>query len=75
MRIIYPFTPYSDALACANLEKLSERREAITIKLFYTISHDEDHKLHHLLPPSNDCSVNLRQKRKVPPEVAGDIQT
>ena len=66
MHIIHPFTPYCDALACANLEKLSERREAITTKLFDTISHDEDHKLHHLLPPSNDCCVNLRQKRKFP---------
>ena len=64
MRIIYPFTPYSDALACANLEKLSERREATTTKFFDIISHDGDHKLHHKLPPSNNCSVNLRQKRK-----------
>ena len=45
MRIIYSFTPYSDALTCANLEKLSERREAITAKLFDIISHDGDHKL------------------------------
>ena len=62
MRIIYPFTPYSDALAGANLEKLSERRAAITANLFDTISRDRDDKLRHLLPPSNNCSANLSRK-------------
>ena len=49
MRIIYRFTPYRDALAGFNLEKISERRDAITVKLFDTISHDGDHKLQFYL--------------------------
>ena len=64
MRIIYPFTPFSDALAWANLVKLSKLRATITAKLFDIISHDGDHKLRHWLPPSNNCSVELKQKRK-----------
>ena len=64
MRIIFPFVPYSDALNQANLETLSQRRQSITTKLFDSITCNSDHKLYKLLPPQNNCELNLRRKRK-----------
>ena len=64
MRIIFPFVPYSDALNQANLATLSQRRQSITTKLFDSITCNSDHKLYKLLPPQNNCELNLRRKRK-----------
>ena len=64
MRIIFPFVPYNDALNQANLETLSQRRQSITTKLFDSITCNSDHKLYKLLPPQNNCELNLRRKRK-----------
>ena len=63
MRIIFLFVPYSDALCHANLEKLSQRRQFITAKLFDSITCNPDHKLHELLPPGSIYEFNLRRKR------------
>ena len=59
MRIIF-----FDALNQANLETLSQRRQSITTKLLDSITCNSDHKLYKLLPPQNNCELNLRRKRK-----------
>ena len=57
--------PSHDALnQSANLETLSQRRQSITTKLFDSITCNSDHKLYKLLPPQNNCELNLRRKRK-----------
>ena len=56
--------PSHDALNQANLETLSQRRQSITTKLFDSITCNSDHKLYKLLPPQNNCELNLRRKRK-----------
>ncbi|RMX61298.1 hypothetical protein pdam_00023565, partial [Pocillopora damicornis] len=53
-----------DALNQANLETLSQRRQSITTKLLDSITCNSDHKLYKLLPPQNNCELNLRRKRK-----------
>jgi len=59
LRLIYPSLSYSEALSCSGLEKLSERREAITRALFEEMK-DEGHVLHSLLPKREATTVNLR---------------
>ena len=56
--------PSHDALNQANLEMLSQCRQSITTKLFDSITCNSDHKLYKLLPPQNNCELNLRRKRK-----------
>jgi hypothetical protein len=62
-RIIYPWTPYTDALTLTGLQNLSTIREKITNKLFEDITMDENHKLYdEFLPPRNTCDTDLRSK-------------
>ena len=62
-RIIYPTLSYSEARVALGLPLLSARREELTTRLFDKILQDPNHRLHHLLPPKNECQVTLRTKR------------
>jgi hypothetical protein len=62
LRIIHPWIAYTDALSLTGLQRLSNRREKITNKLFQDIMMDENHKLHGFLPPRNTCVTDLRAK-------------
>ena len=62
-RIIYPTLSYSEARVALGLPLLSARREELTTRLFDKILQDSNHRLHHLLPPKNECQVTLRKKR------------
>ena len=65
MSIIFPQVTYADALAASKLPTLYDRRNILTVKLFNTITSNENHKLHSLLPEHNTCEVNLRNKQYV----------
>ena len=62
LRIIHPGRSYEQALQDTGLEKLCERRETITSKLFKEVCRP-GHKLNKLLPPNNNCPYNLRNRR------------
>ena len=62
-RIIYLTLSYSEARVALGLPLLSARREELTTRLFDKILQDPNHRLHHLLPPKNECQVTLRKKR------------
>ena len=59
LRIIYPFTSYSEALEKCDLPYLYDRRNTLTSKIFEEICCDPNHKLYHLLPEPNRRTVNL----------------
>ena len=50
-----------EALVKANLVTLSDRRQALTGKLFKKILDNKDSKLRNLLPPQNAKHYNLRK--------------
>ena len=70
MRIIFPSLSYYNLSYCEAMEKagipaLSERRESLSIKLFYDIFSNEHHRLVNLLPPMASSHVRrLRNKRR-----------
>jgi hypothetical protein len=62
LKIIYPNLKYHEALKFANLDTLSDRRDAITRKMFQEIK-DPSHILHDLLPQRDFTStLSLRDK-------------
>ena len=64
LRIIMPWTSYSEALSIAGLQPLYTRRQELTESLFRDIASNKDHKLHKLLPPCNNFDIILRNKRR-----------
>ena len=62
LKIAYPNVSYHEALSLSKLESLYDRRDAMC-KTFFKELQNEDHKLHHLLPPPRDF-VSLRNFRK-----------
>jgi hypothetical protein len=61
-RIAYPDLSYDDALLKCNLPTLQKRREERCIQFFKEVC-NENHKLHHLLPPK--CNTrSLRSNRQ-----------
>ena len=63
LRIIFTSINYSDALQASNLIPLHDRMEALSSRLFEEICNNSNHKLYHLLPEINKCSLDLRNKR------------
>ena len=63
MRIIFPALSYDEALSSAELVPLVVRTQQLTDKLFQEIISDTSRKLYDLLPPANNCQINLRTKR------------
>ena len=61
MRIIFPCFMYDEALVKASLVTLSDRKQALTDKLFKKILDNKDSKLSNLLPPKNAKHYNLRK--------------
>ena len=51
LKIILPHHNYENALKFTNLQRLSERRNDLTTKLFQKIVADPSHRLHGHLPP------------------------
>ena len=51
LKIILPHHNYENALKSTNLQRLSERRNDLTTKLFQKIVADSSHRLHGHLPP------------------------
>lgn len=62
LRIIYPDCSYNEALLLTGLVPLHNRREFLCDKLFNSILSNPSHKLYSLLPPKNECEVNLRSQ-------------
>ena len=62
--IIFPHTPYCEALEQAGLASLYSRRDILTKKLFNDIVQNTSHKLHALLPEENRSGMKLRRKSK-----------
>ena len=62
LRIIYPDCSYNEALLLTGLVPLYNRREFLCDKLFNSILSNPSHKLYSLLPPKNECEVNLRSQ-------------
>ena len=68
MRIIFPSLMYDKALVKTSLvTRLSDRRQALTDKMFKKILDNKDSKLRNLLPPQNDKHYNLRKGRQFNP--------
>ena len=59
LRIIYPDCSYNEALPLTGLVPLHE----LLHKLFNSILSNPSHNLYSLLPPKNECQVNLRSQR------------
>ena len=55
VRIMLPDYKHRDTPKIANIDTLYDRRESLSLKLFYEISHTNDHKLASLLPPRSKC--------------------
>ena len=72
LRVIHPWTPYSDVLLLTGLQSLSTRRDNITNKLFQNIVMDKNHKLHKFIPPRNTCVTELRTKHNFNTNVQTD---
>ena len=53
MRIIFQCFMYDETLVKVSLVTLSDRRQALTDKLFKKILDNKDSKLRNLLPPQN----------------------
>ena len=62
LRITCPDCSYNEALPLTGLVPLHERREFLCDKLFNPILSNPSHKLYSLLPPKNECQVNLRSQ-------------
>ncbi len=56
--IIYPGVSYSEAMEKSNMQTLFDRRELC--RNYFTGLKCQDHKLHHLLPPSRNVPCPLR---------------
>ena len=68
MRIIFPSLMYDEALVKTSLVTLSDRRQALTDKMFRKILDNKDSKLRNLLPPQNAKHYNLRKGRQFNPD-------
>ena len=63
MNIIYPNTPYIEALANAQLIYLVERRAQLR-EHFFTQIEQPQHKLHKLLPKAKITTRNTRYRTR-----------
>ena len=63
LKIIHSDLSYSEALKVSVLQRLHERRESITTRLYHEVTNNPCHKLHSLLPKRNDCKYSLRNKQ------------
>ena len=63
LKIIHSDLSYSEALKVSVLQRLHERRESITTRLYHEVTNNPFHKLHSLLPKRNGCKYSLRNKR------------
>ncbi len=59
LRTIYPGVSYSEAMEKSSMQTLFDRREELCKKYFTGLKR-QDHKLHHLLPPSRSVPYPLR---------------
>ena len=66
-RIIFLSLMYDEALIKTSLVTLSDRRQALTDKMFNKILDNKDSKLRNLLPPQNAKRYNLRKGRQFNP--------
>ena len=67
MRIIFPSLMYDEALIKTSLVTLSDRRQALTDKMFKKILDNKDSKFRNLLPPQNAKHYNLRKGHQFNP--------
>ena len=67
MRIIFPCFMCDEALVKASLVTVSDRRQALTDKLFKKIFDNKDSKLRNLLPTQNAKHYNPRKGRQFSP--------
>ena len=62
---IFPGKAYAEALTNAGIVPIKDHHNAITKKLFQSISENQDNKIYHLVPNANNNSkYNLRKNRK-----------
>ena len=62
--VIFPDLEYSRVLERLGIDHLDVHHKTPCQSLFKSISNNENHRLHCLLPPSYDSQYNLRQTRK-----------
>ena len=65
LRVIYPGTPYIEALSMADIPTLQNRRSTLCHDYFRKLE-DPNHRLHHLLPEQHKSKYQLRANRKYP---------
>ena len=65
LRIILPWVSYEDALQRTGLQRLSDRRDNLSQRLFEEIVTDSSHKLYNLLPPRSETqNMTLRSSHR-----------
>ena len=63
LSIICPHLSYNESLAFLDMNSLFDHHSFLCSSLFSKILDDEEHKLHHLLPPRHTPKYNFRQSR------------
>ena len=63
LSIICPHLSYNESLAFLDMDSLFDHHSFLCSSLFSKILDDEEHKLHHLLPPRHTPKYNFRQSR------------
>ena len=63
LSVISPGLSYRGNLSLFDLNSLKDRRIEQSNKFFEPIVSNTEHKLHHLLPPKNHITYNLRNQR------------
>ena len=63
LRIIHPYTDYTNALDICSLETLKDRREVLCKNFFKKIENPCD-KIHKILPPLRQNNYNVRNPKK-----------
>ena len=69
LSIISPGASYCHNLELFNVGILKNRRREFCTKLFYSVVHNTDHKLYHLLPLKYVPRYNLRRQRLFNPPI------
>ena len=67
LSIICPHLSYNESLAFLDMDSLFDHHSFLCSSLFSKILDDEEHKLHHLLPPRHTPKYNFRQSRLFDP--------
>ena len=68
LKLLFPSLSYSESLVKAGLERLDDRRDSITEKIFRQIK-DPKHPLHYLIPPAKTSHSQMVLRPSYPYQV------